>query len=142
MMLEDHLPQMTVIGKKAKNHKRVTKVIEFDDIFEIDGMQDDARNDVDHNHKYSDTDESDAEKEKVNKRRTRSGSINIARSAPLAMPNHFHAIDIDDDKPSNAEQMQHDIASSIKMLAKSIQVDSVFGELPSNKIRMLNKDFF
>lgn len=95
-----------------------------DDIFEIEGM--------DYKHKdapeptYSDSeDETEAPHY-----RNRSGSINMARSAPITMPlfNH-HSLEIDGDtKPANDRQM--DIASSIKMLARSIHNEAIFGDLP------------
>ena len=72
-----------------------TKTFEFDDIFEIDGMNGDCKDDA--YQKYSDGDDynsSDVEKEPVEKRssgismiRGKSGaSMNFARSAPMAMP--------------------------------------------------------
>lgn len=144
MNIDDHLPQRinkSVAFAKHTNaihQQHITRNINFDDdIFELDGMQDEPKNDQDRYHKYSDTDEgSDGEKMMIEKRamnRGRSGSINFARSAPISMPlfNHhaIHAIDTDD-KAVNDQQM--DIASSIKMLARSIHADSVFGELPGH----------
>lgn len=144
MNIDDHLPQpmmKSVAFAKHTNgmqHQHITRTIDFDDdIFELDEMQDEPKNDQDRYHKYSDTDEgSDGEKMTVEKRamnRARSGSINFARSAPISMPQFhhhaIHAIDTDDDKAVN-DQQQMDIASSIKMLARSIHADSVFGELP------------
>jgi proline-rich AKT1 substrate 1 len=144
MNIDDHLPQPMKSVAFAKHssviqQQHITRTIDFDDdIFELDGMQEEPKNDQDRYHKYSDTDEgSDGEKMTVEKRamnRGRSGSINFARSAPISMPmfNHhaIHAIDTDDDKAVNDQQM--DIASSIKMLARSIHADSVFGELPGH----------
>lgn len=142
MNIDNHLPQpmKTVAFAKHSNIiHHITRTIDFDDdIFELDGIHEDPKNDQDRYHKYSDTDEgSDGEKMTVEKRainRGRSGSINLARSAPISMPlfNHhaIHAIDTDNDKAVNDQQM--DIASSIKMLARSIHADSVFGELPGH----------
>jgi proline-rich AKT1 substrate 1 len=142
MNIDEHLPQpmKTVAFAKHTNAiplQHFTRTIDFDDdIFELDGMQDEPKNDQDRYHKYSDTDEEEGEKMTVEKRamnRGRSGSINIARSAPISMPqfNHhlIHVMD-PDDKAVNDQQM--DIASSIKMLARSVHADSVFGELPSH----------
>lgn len=147
MNIDDHLPQpmKTVAFAKHTNaiqHQHITRNIDFDDdIFELDEMQEEPKNDQDRYHKYSDTDEgSDGEKMTVEKRamnRGRSGSINFARSAPISMPqfNHhaIHAIDTDDQAVNDQQQM--DIASSIKMLARSIHADSVFGELPVRNVR-------
>jgi proline-rich AKT1 substrate 1 len=154
MNIDDHLPlpMKSVAFAKHTNaiqHQHITRTIDFDDdIFELDGMQEEPKNDQDRYHKYSDTDEgSDGEKMTVEKRamnRGRSGSINIARSAPISMPqfNHhlIHAIENDDEKAVMDQQM--DIASSIKMLARSVHADSVFGELPgpARQVRY-NADF-
>lgn len=127
-------------------NQRITRVINFEDnIFELDGMQlqEDPENDVDRYHKYSDTEEDDMENI-VEKRamRGRLGSIHLARSAPISMPmfnnnHHIAAIDIDDEVPNNRavnETHQMDIASSIKMLARSVHTsDAVFGELPTRR---------
>ena len=155
MNIDDHLPQpmKSVAFAKHTNaiqQQHITRAIEFDeDIFEFDGMQDDPKNDADLYQKYSDSDEgSDGEKMTVEKRainRGRSGSINIARSAPIFVPqfnhNMIHAINSEDEKAVNDQQM--DIASSIKMIARSIHTDSVFGELPGHirHVRYNNADF-
>lgn len=154
MNIDDHLPQpmKSVAFANAIQQQNITRTIDFDDdIFELDGMQDEPKNDADRYHKYSDTDEgSDGEKMTVEKRamnRGRSGSINIARSAPISMPqfNHhmIHAIDTDDEKAVNNENQQMDIASSIKMLARSVHADSIFGELPGHvrHVRYNDTDF-
>lgn len=149
MSIDDHLPQpVNMMQRTIANvfQQQPARTINFDDdIFEIDGMQE-AKNETDRYHKYSDTDEgSDGERavEKRSYNRGRSGSINIARSAPISMPqfNHhaIHAIDTDDVKAVNEQQM--DIASSIKMLARSIHVDSVFGELPNRPVLRFNTEF-
>lgn len=95
-----------------------------DDIFEIDGM--DCKEKVAPQPTYSDSED---ETEVHAHYRNRSGSINMARSAPITMPlfNH-HSLGINDDKPVNDHQM--DIASSIKMLARSIHNEAIFGDLP------------
>lgn len=113
----------------------VTRTIDFDDdIFELDGMQDDVENDIDHYHKYSDTEVSDVD-EMVEKRpqRVRSGSACFARSAPISMPQFIHHA-IHDDKRDTINE--NDIASSIKFLAKSIHNDSIFGEMPVRRPAM------
>jgi proline-rich AKT1 substrate 1 len=143
MNIDDHLPQpmKSVAFAKHTNaiqQQVITRTIDFDDdIFELDGMQEEPKNDQDRYHKYSDTDDEEGDKMTVERRamnRGRSGSINIARSAPISMPqfNHhlIHVIDTDDEKAVNDQQM--DIASSIKMLARSVHADSVFGELPGH----------
>jgi proline-rich AKT1 substrate 1 len=118
----------------------VTRTINFDDdIFELDGMQDEAENDIDHYHKYSDTETSDVE-EMAEKRpsRGRSGSACFARSAPISMPQFIHHA-IHDDKRDTINE--NDIASSIKFLAKSIHNDSIFGEMPVRRPAMKHADF-
>ena len=151
MAIDDHTqqlpqPKMAPYAKHSNAINSVARLrtIDFDDdIFDMDGMQEGAANDVDRYHKYSDTDEgSDGERttEKRPTNRGRSGSINFARSAPISMPqfNHhaMHAIDVDS-KPvgGHEQQQQMDIASSIKMLARSIHADSIFGELPARPVR-------
>lgn len=112
----------------------VTRTIDFDDdIFELDG-DDSKTDDIDHYHKYSDTETSDLE-ELPEKRppRGRSGSACIARSAPISMPQFLHHASIHHDDKRNIAN-ENDIASSIKLLAKSIHADSVFGELPMRPI--------
>lgn len=116
----------------------VTRTIDFDDdIFELDGMQQDgdAKNDdIDHYHKYSDTETSDIEEMPERRpQRGRSGSACIARSAPISMPQfmqhaNFHL------KRDDTNLNENDIAKSIHALAKSIHADSVFGELPVRPI--------
>lgn len=123
----------------------VTRTIDFDeDIFELDGMQEisgGATNDIDHYHKYSDTETSDVE-EMAEKRpaRVRSGSACIARSAPISMPQFMHHANIhNEDKRNNINE--NDIASSIKLLAKSIHADAIF-ELPVRRSTVkYNADF-
>lgn len=125
----------------------VTRTIDFDDdIFELDGMQQDdaAKNDdIDHYHKYSDTETSDIEEMPERRpQRVRSGSACFARSAPISMPQFMHHANIHmtrDDKRDNLNE--NDIASSIKLLAKSIHADSVFGELPVRPIFKYNTEF-
>jgi hypothetical protein len=122
----------------------VTRTIDFDDdIFELDGMQEDdgaAKNDdIDHYHKYSDTETSDIEDMPERRpQRNRSGSACIARSAPISMPQFKFANIHRDEK---RELNENDIASSIKLLAKSIHADSVFGELPVRPIFKYNTEF-
>lgn len=148
MSIDDALPLKQ--GSAAKHSSAIgsgnprMRVINFEDnIFELEGMQEeDPVNDVDRYHKYSDTEEDELENI-VEKRamRGRSGSMNIARSAPISMPlfaanNHMAAIDIDDMIPNRAvnELHQMDIASSIKMLARSVHAsDAVFGEMPARR---------
>lgn len=121
----------------------VTRTIDFDDdIFELDGMtQKETEEDIDHYHKYSDTETSDIEElpERRIPQRGRSGSACIARSAPISMPFMHHANIHHDDKRDNINENDHDIASSIKLLAKSIHADSVFGELPVRAVRPIFK---
>lgn len=122
----------------------ITRTIDFDDdIFELDGMQEDSstkNEDIDHYHKYSDTETSDVE-EMPERRPTRgrSGSACIARSAPISMPQFLHHA-IHPDKKRDIIN-ENDIASSIKLLAKSIHADSVFGELPVRPIFKYNTEF-
>lgn len=122
----------------------VTRTIDFDDdIFELDGMKEDiaAKNDdIDHYHKYSDTETSDVEEMPERRpQRGRSGSACIARSAPISMPQFLHHHINRDDKRDTLNE--NDIASSIKLLAKSIHADSVFGELPVRPIFKYNTEF-
>jgi proline-rich AKT1 substrate 1 len=126
-------------GSALLQKPMVTRTINFDDdIFELDGMQDDAENDIDHYHKYSDTEISDVE-ELAEKRppRVRAGSACFARSAPISMPQFIHHA-IHDDK---RDTINDDIASSIKFLAKSIHNDSIFGEMPVRRPAMRHADF-
>lgn len=155
MSMDSQLPHHKLMGKRdgnskhsnAINQKRITKAIDFDDdIFEFDGMQDDSTSEATY-HKYSDTEEGSDSENTTEKRpvnRGRSGSIHIARSAPISMPqfNHhvLHDIDTDDEK-SNGNDQQMDIASSIQMLARSIHSDSVFGELPPRPVLRHNTEF-
>lgn len=110
-----------------------------DDIFQLDGMQDDdAQNGYHHVGEEESDDEHVVEKRVYN--RGRAGSI--ARSAPISMPqfNHaIHEIDAEDAKAGNEQKM--DIASSIQMLARSIHADSVFGELPARPTLRYNSEF-
>lgn len=131
--------------------QKVTRTIDFDDeIFELDGMQqkDDEVDENDRYHKYSDTEGSDVDDLVSEKRpfaRGRSGSMAIARSAPITMPQFLHQANphLQDEMKSNVNNNDHnDIASSIKLLAKSIHADSIFGELPSSRpIFKYNNDF-
>lgn len=149
MSIDDHLSFKNPRDGHTKHNSaigngnpRITRVINFEDnIFELEGMQEDAPNEGDQYHKYSDTEDEDLENI-VEKRamRGRSGSINIARSAPISMPlfaaNNHTSIDIDEIIPNRAvnELHQMDIASSIKILARSVhQSDAVFGELPARR---------
>lgn len=128
----------------------VTRTIDFDDdIFELDGMQESAQessggaNNIDHYHKYSDTETSDVE-EMAEKRptRVRSGSACIARSAPISMPQFMHHANIHLEEKRADNVNENDIASSIKLLAKSIHADSIFGELPVRRPTIkYNADF-
>lgn len=150
MMTMDHqIPQHKRRDGNSKhssaiNQKRVTKAIEFDEVFEFEGMSNDQF-DNEPSQKYSDTEEGSDNENTVEKRainRGRSGSIHIARSAPISMPqfNHhvIHNVDIDDDRNANQPM---DIASSIQMLARSIHADSVFGELPPRPVLRHNTEF-
>lgn len=134
-------------------HKQVlTRNINFedDDIFELDifpsnkGIKDEPANENDRYHKYSDTEEgSEGEEEMIIEKRPfargRSGSTCIARSAPISMPQFLHHNNPQfEDKNVND---QHDIASSIKLLAKSIHADSIFGELPVRPVFKYNAEF-
>lgn len=129
-----------------QQQKHVMRAIDFDDdIFQLDGMHDEAaivQNGYHQNHVHGEEgsdDEHVVEKRVYN--RGRSGSI--ARSAPISMPqfNHhaIHEIDTEDGKPTNDQKM--DIASSIQMLARSIHADSIFGELPARPTLRYNTEF-
>jgi hypothetical protein len=125
--------------------KQVTRTIAFDDdIFELDGMQtgdEEAKDENDRYHKYSDTENSDGEEMLVEKRpymRGRSGSLAIARSAPISMPQFLHHANPHLEEKHINEQ---DIAGSIKLLAKSIHADSIFGELPNRHVFKYNAEF-
>lgn len=126
--------------------RQITRTINFeDDIFELDDGarqgddedDDTTKDENDRYHKYSDTENSDIEEMIVEKRpyaRGRSASLansSLARSAPICMPFMHHANAHLQDKHVN----EQDIASSIKLLAKSIHADSIelFGELPSSR---------
>lgn len=112
---------------KAIQQPLFTYAVDFDeDIFEIDGINVQVKNDP----QQDDSDEDDLDSlENRNYSRNRSGSVNIARSAPISMPvfNH-HAIEIEEE--NKVDERHLDIASSMKMLARSIHNDSVFGDLP------------
>lgn len=159
LMNIDQLPSHTITKHVDHNHRegiskhnnailmqqKVTRTIDFeDDIFELDGMQNSETIDEnDRYHKYSDTEGSDVEEMISEKRpyaRGRSGSLAIARSAPISMPQFLHHANPHlEDKNINND---HDIASSIKLLAKSIHADSIFGELPNSRpIFKYNADF-
>lgn len=135
-------------------HKQmVTRNIDFDDdIFELDGMAATDQinsgiknNDNDHYHKYSDTDDTSDVDEMIEKRpiRGRSGSACFARSAPISMPHFMHHASIHhDDNKLQEDINENDIPSSIKILAKSIHADSIFGELPVRRPTVkYNADF-
>lgn len=140
------LPQAKKIGSRGSDKHanaisppQQVRTIDFDeDIFEFDGMHDNhPKNEADE--KYSDSEEGSDGEQAVDKRgynRGRSGSINIARSAPISMPQFIHhAIhEIDTEERPTVEQ-QMDIASSIQMLARSIHADSIFGEMPRPVLR-------
>lgn len=149
LMTIDQLPSHPIIKHVDHNHRegiskhnsailmqqKVTRTIDFeDDIFELDGMQNSETIDEnDRYHKYSDTEGSDVEEMITEKRpyaRGRSGSLAIARSAPISMPQFLNHTNPHLEKNINND---HDIASSIKLLAKSIHADSIFGELPNSR---------
>lgn len=153
MMTIDQLPLASKLNGKrdgsskhssAISQSRVTKTINFgDDIFAFDGMQDDASNEADGYQKNSDSEDEDGEKamEKRAYMRGRSGSINVARSAPISMPQFLHHVihDIDTDDEKLVVEQEMDIPSSIQQLARSIHTDSVFGELPVRPILRHNE---
>lgn len=142
------LPQTNSIkiGNKGST-KRVNAINtlqarEFnEDIFEFDGMIQD-----DHHSNFVQLEAEDSDNDDgIDKRganRARSGSINIARSAPISMPQFIHhAIqEINAEEKPTAEQ-QMDIASSIQMLARSIHADSIFGEMPARPVLRYNTEF-
>lgn len=128
----------------AINQQQMTRAIDFDeDIFDFDGMQTEAVNGTERYDKYSDTEDgSDDEQDKQRAyMRNRSGSINVARSAPISMPLFSQLTHAIDDEAEKNEQHEMDIASSIQMLARSVHVDSIFGELPARPILRNNTDF-
>lgn len=130
--------------QQQQQQQHITRAIDFeDDIFEFDGMQSGAKSETERHHTYSDTEETSDGEPIVEKRvnnRGRSGSI--ARSAPISMPQFTHAIHIENEDGEAAhEHEQMDIASSIQMLARSIHVDSVFGELPARPTLRYNTEF-
>lgn len=157
MIIESQLPQALKGNNKMKqrdgfakhtnaffHQQPITRAIDFeDDIFEIEVKNENEANETDHYHKFSDTEDGSDSEPALEKRpinRGRSGSINIARSAPISMPQfHHHLIHAIDDEKVDDQPM--DIASSIQMLARSIQVDSVFGELPTRPVPRYNTDF-
>lgn len=121
---------------KAIQQSHIPYAIDFDeDIFEIDGIN--FKGKVSSPQDNSDEEDNLNSLENRNYFRNRSGSVNIARSAPISMPvfNH-HAIEIEEENKANERHM--DIASSIKMLARSIHNDSVFGDLPR---QLYNNEF-
>lgn len=153
--IDNHLkiPQTMKMGSKGsvKHNNAIinqqVRAIEFDDdIFEFDGMMhDDQKIETDRYQKCSDTEDGSDSEQAVDQRannRGRSGSINIARSAPISMPQfNQHAIhEIDTDEKPTADQ-QMDIASSIQMLARSIHADSIFGEMPVRPVLRYNTEF-
>lgn len=99
MKVKDANSKHSNVMQQKKNG--TTKTFEFDDMFEIDGMNGDSRNDT--YQKYSDGEDynsSDVEKDPVEKRssgismiRGKSvAAMNFARSAPMAMPLMAHAM--------------------------------------------------
>lgn len=160
LMNIDQLPSHQITKHVDHNHRegiskhnnailmqqKVTRTIDFeDDIFELDGMHNsETIDDNDRYHKYSDTEEGSDVEEMISEKRPyargRSGSLAIARSAPISMPQFLHHANPHlEDKNINND---HDIASSIKLLAKSIHADSIFGELPNSRpIFKYNADF-
>lgn len=148
MTLDQQIPQHQFAGRRdgsskhlsAINQKRITKAIEFDEVFEFDGEQTSETTNLN----YSDTEEAsdnDTSPTGRSASRVRSGSIHVARSAPIQMKfnNHVvHDLDIGDDKSPNQPM---DIASSIQMLARSIHADSVFGELPPRPLLRHDTEF-
>jgi hypothetical protein len=123
----------------VQNSKNVLmRNIDFEeDIFELDPDQTDIRNENDRYHKFSDTEEnSEAEEDMIERRaRARSGSVAIARSAPISIMSQLLNHDTEEELANErAIANEHDIASSIKLLAKSIHADSVFGELPNRAL--------
>lgn len=122
----------------VQNSKNVLmRNIDFEeDIFELDPDQTDLKNENDRYHKFSDTENSDAEEDMIERRaRARSGSVAIARSAPISIMSQLLNHDTEEELASErAIANEHDIASSIKLLAKSIHADSVFGELPNRAL--------
>lgn len=147
MMTIDQLPLAKLNGSRDGGSKhssgisRLTKTINFDDdIFAFDGMNEEASNDADGYQRNSDSDDDDA----LDKRaamRGRSGSVNLARSAPITMPPQFlshilHDIETDEEKVVAEQDM--DIPSSIQLLARSVHAD-IFGELPGRHILRHNE---
>ena len=128
----------------AIQQQHFVKTIDFDDdIFQLDGMNDElsVQNGHHNNHVIGEDSDDDLVVEKRVYNRGRSGSI--ARSAPISMPqfNHhaIHEDDVEEEKPTIDQKM--DIASSIQMLARSIHADSVFGELPARPTLRYNTEF-
>lgn len=141
MMTIDQLPLAKLNGNRDGG-SRLTKTINFDDdIFAFDGMHEEASNEAEGYQRNSDSDDEDA----MDKRavmRGRSGSVNIARSAPITMPPQFlshilHDIETDEEKVVAEQDM--DIPSSIQLLARSVHTD-IFGELPGRHI-LRNNEF-
>lgn len=146
--IDQQLPLSKLNGKRDSGskhssvigHSRLTKTINFDDdIFAFDGMHEDGSNEAEDYHKNSDSEDD----EKAMKRavmRGRSGSINIARSAPITMPPQcllLHDVETDEEKVVAEQEM--DIPSSIQLLARSVHTDSIFGELPGRPILRHNE---
>lgn len=150
MMTIDQLPLAKLNGKRdggskhssVISHSRLTKTINFDDdIFAFDGMNEDDSNEGYQRNSDSDDDEKALEKQRAFMR-GRSGSINIARSAPITMPPQFlshilHDAETDEEKVVVEQEM--DIPSSIQLLARSVHTDSIFGELPGRSILRHNE---
>jgi hypothetical protein len=142
MTMKQH-PKMTVRDGSAKHtnaihHQHITRTINFDDdIFE------DTKNETNRYHKYSDTEEASDAEEAVEKRpitrvRPSLAALNIARSAPISMPQFMHHAMLQQHQnhhDNKAEAAELDIASSIKFLAKSIHADPIFGDLPRPILR-------
>ncbi|CRK88103.1 CLUMA_CG001888, isoform A [Clunio marinus] len=156
MAIDDQLPHKTIkFSDKINRHdgsskhgnllrqQQTTRTIDFDeDIFEFDGIRSNGMNGIHNPHKYSDNDDgSDSDGTEIRAyNRGRSGSINIARSAPITMPQFNHAAHPLDEAKATNDQM--DIASSIKMLARSIHNDSkLFGDLPNRSVLRFNDNF-
>lgn len=134
-------------AKKYSGVKSVAKMIPMkstpiaidfeDDIFDIDEISDDDKIDSDD---PSDDEDTETVGKRAYSRNRYSANINIARSAPMAMPQFSaHPMHVADERAETDQQL--DIASSIKMLARSIHVDSVFGELPNRPILRNNSEF-
>lgn len=154
MSMDNQIPHDKLNGKRdgsskhssAINPKLITKTIDFEeDVFAFDGMQEEATNEADRYHKYSDTEEGSDGENTVEMRaynRGRSGSVNIARSAPISMPRFpYQRVDIDTDDEKSTVEQEMDIASSMKILARSVRADNIFGELPAPPVLRHNAEY-